>query len=360
MIALRDDWYARGLVATGAKERLEAFRAKRRNGEKIVFGAIGGSITQGAGAASNAECYVSRIGRRLGAETVNAGIGATSSMYGCFRAGQDLLRHRPDLIVVEFAVNDSTNPDVRPSYEGLLRQCLELPNRPLVLAIFTMNRAGFNYQADHVAVGSHYRIPLLSYRDALYPEVAAGRMKWEELSPDEVHPNSIGHGLMADMVIRFLETAAPEESEGAFPAPLDPESLRYAAGRLEDASKIEILRNEGWSIGPHKGHTGFQSETPGAELELGFSGRRAVIGFQKYAGPFGMIEARVDGGEPLRFDGFYEKPAYQAWAGGHTVLQLLAADLPPGEHRLTVRLLPEKHPESGGHRFDIGYLLITD
>jgi lysophospholipase L1-like esterase len=56
---------------------------------------------------------------------VNAGIGDTDSQYGALRVQRDVLSYNPDLVVVEFAVNDNAgalgqllNGD---TYEGLVR-----------------------------------------------------------------------------------------------------------------------------------------------------------------------------------------------------------------------------------------------
>ena len=38
---------------------------------------------------------------------VNAGIGATNSYLAVHRVDNDLLAHKPDVVVVEFSVNDS-------------------------------------------------------------------------------------------------------------------------------------------------------------------------------------------------------------------------------------------------------------
>ena len=41
-----------------------------------------------------------------GSTLINAGIGATDSDYGCLRVQRDVLSQNPDLVIVEFAVND--------------------------------------------------------------------------------------------------------------------------------------------------------------------------------------------------------------------------------------------------------------
>ena len=50
---------------------------------------------------------------------VNAGLGGTGSLSGAFRVQRDLLQAEPDVVIVEFAVNDAWVDGA--AYEGLLR-----------------------------------------------------------------------------------------------------------------------------------------------------------------------------------------------------------------------------------------------
>ena len=43
----------------------------------------------------------------LKVRSVNAGIGATNSGYGALRVQRDVIAQQPDLVVVEYAVNDN-------------------------------------------------------------------------------------------------------------------------------------------------------------------------------------------------------------------------------------------------------------
>ena len=55
---------------------------------------------------------------------INAAIGGTGSDLGVFRLGHDVLQHEPDLVFVEFAVNDGGAPPERiwQAMEGIVRQ----------------------------------------------------------------------------------------------------------------------------------------------------------------------------------------------------------------------------------------------
>lgn len=366
---LTPELYARTLTA-GEPARLGRFLARAERGETLIVGGIGGSITEGASATSQKKRYLNRFSARLAERypaarfpVVNAGIGASGSLFGSFRAAGDLLGHRPDLILIDYAVNDAADPELALSYEGLLRQCLGAERSPAVVALFMFNEAGENRQEQQLPALRHYGVPALSIRDALWPLMTAGQMTWRDYSPDAVHPNDAGHDFIAQLLMRLLSDIPAVD--GVLPSlagRFNPDCEPYeGAGRILDADGLELIAVEGWTKGPHKaGYTGLQSAAPGSRFTARFTGRQVQIGYQQYKGDFGIAEARIDAGPWQELNGHFSPTrAHGAWAGGHTVLARLGKDLPAGEHTLEVRLTDRRHPDSTGHRFDIGYLLVA-
>lgn len=45
---------------------------------------------------------------------------------------------------------------------------------------------------------------MISYHDAIWPELSGGNLAWSAVSPDNIHPNDVGHRLIADLVTRLL------------------------------------------------------------------------------------------------------------------------------------------------------------
>ena len=60
---------------------------------------------------------------------------------------------------------------------ALVRQVQRETNQPAVVLLFMMSQGGNNAQEWHSKVGTHYDLPMVSYRDALWPEIKEGRMK---------------------------------------------------------------------------------------------------------------------------------------------------------------------------------------
>lgn len=364
-LCFSEEKYLRGLVSTGNAGQLIKFQDKLKKRQSITYGAIGGSITAGAMATPADKAYAPQFAEWLNSKTscslVNAGIGATTSMFGAFRAQKDLLKYQPDIITIEFAVNDIRNPDTASSFEGLVRQCVMQTNQPLVILLFTVFDDGRNMQDIHIPIGKHYGLPMLSYRDAVYPDIAEGKLAWRMISPDEVHPNNTGHNFIAAMLKRFIGGIMPDTAIPAFgeiPC-FNAGAAKYENGRIIDASTMNIIKNSGWTQCPiDGGYTGLRSDCPGSSLEIKFTSSLAVIGSKKYAGNFGRISVNIDENKSIIVDGFYEKPKVQVWAGGHIFLTMLAKDLSANEHVLNIKLLEDKHLESNGHQFEIGYLLV--
>ena len=226
--------------------RLKYLFRRAAAGEELTLGFFGGSITQGSLATEPGNTYAFRVYQwfvdtfpQAKFHYVNGGIGGTDSFYGVSRAVTDLLMYQPDFVVVDFSVNDTKLSFRKETYEGLLRKLLAWPSRPAVVLLNNIYYdTGLTAEGDHVEVGKHYGVPHVSIRDSIYKDLHAGRYASRELlSPDGLHPNDFGHGLVAGQIIRLLAEVnarreEPEEEE-AFPAPL-------TANAYENARRLTI------------------------------------------------------------------------------------------------------------------------
>ncbi|NCO90705.1 MAG: SGNH/GDSL hydrolase family protein [Armatimonadetes bacterium] len=353
--------FARSLVTAGDTARLQHALAKARRGEQVLVSVIGGSITQGA-AASKPE---NRYGESIAAwwrqtfpntkvEFVNAGIGATGSNYGALRAQRDLLSHKPDFVVAEYGVNDGNTQACAETLEGLTRQILTQPNQPALVLLFTMNNAGGNAQEWHGKVGTHYALPMVSFRDALWPEIEAKRLKWEDVEGDVVHPNDRGHAYCAHFVTSLLEKVLKElpADDQLLPIKPVPQPLfsdLYEHVALFEADALKPVTNEGWTCDlENPWAKGWKSDKPGSVIEFELEGQ--VIAFMEFhvRGPMGTAKVQVDDLPPATIDAWFD----QTW-GGWRCTHEIARDLKPGKHRVRVEILEEKNPESEGPEFRV-------
>jgi len=338
------------LLASGDPARLQQVFARARRGDPLTVAVIGGSITGGAVASAPTNSYGSRVAAwwrqafpKAEIKFVNAGIGATGSDYGAFRARRDLLIHRPDFVVVEYAVNDPNTKDSAETLEGLVRQILKQPNQPAVVLLFMMSQGGNNAQEWHSKVGTHYGLPMVSFRDALWPEIKAERLKWDAVMADVVHPNDLGHECAAGFITNLLEHVSKESAAvKPLPAPLFTDMYEHVS--LREAADLKPLKNEGWAF--DDATQSWRSDKPGSMLEFEMTGRAIHSMHFIVKGPMGKAQMQVDDAPPVIRDAWFD----QTW-GGYRSTQALARDLKPGSHRVRIELLEEKNPGSDGHEF---------
>ena len=106
------------------RQGLGNFIAKLRAGESVKIGYLGGSITAAPGWRVKTRQWFADKFPQAKVEEIHASIGGTGSDLGVFRADRDALVHHPDLLFVEFAVNDgSAKPEaIWRAMEGIVRK----------------------------------------------------------------------------------------------------------------------------------------------------------------------------------------------------------------------------------------------
>jgi hypothetical protein len=329
----------RSLVSSGDPARLQAVFAKARRGEPICVAAIGGSITAGGNNTKDpARRYVQQLAKWFETKFpdakvrfVNAGIGSTNSGYGALRVQRDIIEKQPDLVVVEYAVNDSTGKGkLDESYEGVLRQLLAgAPNRALI-ELFFMHKDNTNAQPEQEIMGRHYGLPMISFRDAVWPELQTGKLKWEVIYDDVVHPNDAGHDIASELLRDFLndslvklpKTDAELAPVAAVPAPMISDT--YERCSLFRPADLKPLSSEGWQFADSKV---WECGSAGGRLEYEVSGSILMLGRNIPATANKSVEIIVDGESP--------RPVLP---DGHNLP--VAKDLKPGKHRVTVVVHP--------------------
>jgi len=358
-----------GIVSFGAAGALEKFRSGIRSKKPVVYAAIGGSITQGGRASCPGNCYVSRIGAAIAERTscrvVNAGVGATDSGYGVFRADADLLSCAPDLITIEFAVNDFDKPEAEATYEALIRKCLKSAPQALILLLFAVYQDGRTVEEKQTAIGRHYGLPMLSPGKIMNRGMAKKLFRWEDIAADHVHPNDAGHRLFAEAAeYLLLKAPVPETTCGAvtaLPSPLHPDTAEYERGRIVRTRQFQPVSHTGWELKtePWPEECCYCTDEPGAVLEFQLTSKRLWLGFRQYAGDYGRIEVQVDDWPPVPFEGYYVNFAGgDAWRGGHLIYEEIQNETRSRSHRIRIRLLDSRNPASHGNHFEIAYVLF--
>lgn len=201
--------------------RLKNLMKRAANGESLVIVFLGGSITQGSLSSTPKTCYAYLVYEwwkksfpNAAFSFVNGGIGGTTSHYGGARAWKDVLCYRPDIVTVDFSVNDDANEFFEETYEGTLRRLLAAPSSPAVVVLNNVfYDTGKNAQNYHNRIADHYGIPHVSIKDTVYPDVESGKIVRADITPDNLHPNDKGHRLVADEICKLLDSIKAEVEE---------------------------------------------------------------------------------------------------------------------------------------------------
>ncbi len=267
-----DTIYAWALTGFGSNWRMHQFLDKCKSQRTVNVGFIGGSITAGAGASAQNLRYSSLFCSAIKSSfpnlenvvEINAGIGATDSRFGCSRVNPDLLSFSPDLIIIEFAINDVGIGDtqyIHSTIEGLVRQCLLYKKDVPTMLLFMAKGDGTNVQSIHADVGSYYSLPMISYRDAIWPIIQSDWNYWNSFFYNDPHPNDTGHKVCAELLYSYLKNAinAPEDAE--IPVPLFRYSDLYQYARIMTSTdSIISVAQSSWTLIPEeKGRIGFIS-----------------------------------------------------------------------------------------------------
>lgn len=200
--------------------RLANFFKKLENKEEVTVGFIGGSITQGDSAGKTL-CYSNKTVEWIKAKYpdakvnyINAGIGATGSYIGVHRVDEDLLSGKPDLVFVEYSVNDYTDFTQRnkESYDGLVRKIWLSESSPAIITLALTQDNGTSFQNHHKIIADAYEIPMISYKDAIFDLIHKGDIVWKDISDDNIHPNVAGHDVLAKLITSYLGDVAERAS----------------------------------------------------------------------------------------------------------------------------------------------------
>lgn len=220
---------AKSLMHKGNNARIKRAIDKAREGKDVTIGFIGGSITQGAGAVPiNKECYARKIfegfcdiagrGYEDNVHYSKAGVGGTPSELGILRYERDILKDgkvNPDLVVVEFAVNDEGDETKGECFDSLIRKIYNGQGKPAVIILFAVFSNDLNLQDRLKPVGFAYDIPMVSTKDSVVDQFKSKDrvVSKSQYFYDCFHPTNTGHRIMADGVLNLLRICDEEKPE---------------------------------------------------------------------------------------------------------------------------------------------------
>lgn len=344
--------------------------------KRLTVGYLGGSITEGTGASSPERCWRGLTTAWLKAtfpdcriDEVNAAIGGTGSSLGIYRMDKDLLSKSPNLVFVEFTVNDASYAfdEILSDSETIVRKIYEKDPTTEIIYVHTATKfvstrisAGMSIpsRTAHSAVMYHYGIPQINVGEILRSRIISEGVDWQRYTTDTTHPNDEGYRIYADTICEFLGKALLGKSSvgicpRAVPSPLRTD--KRIGAQLVDA---RVCANDAWTLVENKTLCGrypsfIEATTPDAELEFCFKGSRVGI-YVSIDSDSGDIVYSVDGGveKTMRI---WEISARNF---SRVTGKLLSDDLAHGDHVLRLRVAHTKSEEATGTAVRIGAFMV--
>lgn len=357
--------------------------AKLKADEPVKIAYLGGSITEQKGWRVLSLKWLREKFPSATIDEINAAIGGTGSDLGVYRLEKDVLRFQPDLLFVEFAVNDGGTPSekIRKAMEGIVRKTWAADPRCDICFIYTLVTASFPaLQEGRLTraasimedVADHYQIPsvhlgmqaaalakdgklVAASPDARVEQVAGDALNEATPMPrdvqgriifskDGVHPyTDTGHVLYTQALIRALTQMEPMGAPAPHPliAPLDAGNWEHASFvAISDAATIRRGASDG-SVSAESMTARFSNRLPGImklrpgdSLDFRFQGSNAFLYCVR--GPdSGMIEITLDGvsRKVVNFD---------RYCGYHRLVTIpVGENLPDQPHHVTVKVLDD-------------------
>ena len=199
-----------------ARNGLPHLRAKLAAGQPVTIAFLGGSITQNGGAGgfvSMVPAWIESHAAGVKVTTINAGLAATGSDLGAQRIDRDVLVHRPDLVFVEFAVNDSDR-DCAGDMEQIVQKIRAADARTDIVFLYSvmdwtlprLEAGGYPPSVKrHESVAERHGLATVALGFDAARKVRLGEWTWSNFSADACHPTADGYASYN----RDLEAALP-------------------------------------------------------------------------------------------------------------------------------------------------------
>lgn len=243
----------------------EYFNRKAVNGEKLNVVFLGGSLTWGANSSNPQKTsyraltadWMREYFPKASFRFYDAAIGGTGSDLAVFRLERDVLRYKPDLVFLDFTVNDGVNKDslkLNETYESILRRLIEhgVPVVQVLLAIRD------NYEMSTPVEKAKRRLCHLKLHEAYHTGLAdtipqmkglvkEGKVDLKINYPFEgTHPDDPGYYRFFESVRDGLLKAISDNVVCALPdKPVY--SIQYMSPTRLAANDIKCL-SQGWSV----------------------------------------------------------------------------------------------------------------
>ena len=285
---------------------------------------------------------------------VDASLGGTGSDLGLFRLEPNVLKYKPDLIFVEFVVNDSILEDCEKYEESIIRKILDSGvDCDIVLVrttrdtIYEKVKKGefYNSYLFYEKLSERYGIDLVDIGKAFFDIVDAGG-SFDDLTVDGVHPNQHGYDVLAGEIRTYLEN-------NIYPFPFITDD-RYMSSSMTVADDLKNTDFEISDVSFGRLPDCLSADSKGKTIEFEFTGTSVGV-FYHSASDTGIFEYSIDG----EINGVINTWDEYCKTFNRANYTILTRDLPYGKHTIKIVSTGEKCEESQGTYIRIGALLTA-
>jgi lysophospholipase L1-like esterase len=350
------------------REGIGQVMAKIRAGKEVTVAYLGGSITAANGWRPKTTAWLQKTFPNARFKEIHAAIGGTGSDLGVYRVGRDVLQHNPDLLFVEFAVNDggALPENIWRSMEGIVRQTWRKDPQTDIVFTYTIHEGMINdlkrgfcprsasameLLADHYGIPSvNFAVPVvellqqdkLVFKADKQPE--GGRL-W--FAADGCHPRDEGHEIYLKLLAQAIEhmqnsrpvdhgkklakTFVADNWEAAKMVPLEAKMLSG------DWKPLPAADSKQKGFGPRMGQI-WSAGQPGSKLTFKFKGSAAKL-YDLLGPDGGQVVITVDGKRQTK-----PVPRFDSYCVYHRIasLMLITGADPNQVHEVCVEIHPEQ------------------
>lgn len=344
---------------------LPHFFSKIKAGKTVKVAYLGGSITRADnGWRDKSFQWLKTHYPTAQFEQIMASIGGTGSDFGAYRLYNHALQHHPDLVFVEFAVNDNakSSQEVKESMEGIVRQIWRQNRTTDICFVYTFSkpqlefyqRGKFPVSASAMEViADYYQIPSISMAFPAVKLITEGKMILQGkansstdpliFSEDGVHPLAeTGHKIYAEAITAHFQQleSVGKPAKHLLKKALMPHNLENATLLTTDT----VEKSSGWhrvdSVVVGKAFYSLLSSVIASDdtadfIKIYFQG--TAFGIADVMGPgSGQITVTIDNEPPRYLNRFDEYCTY------YRLSYTLLSGLSEGKHVAVIKPSPNQ------------------
>ena len=365
------------------REGLPNFFKKLKAGEDVKVGYFGGSITNGGEWRDKSIEWLKKEYPKANITQINAAIGGKAPDFGACRVKEHLLVHNPDMIFIEFRVNNGGVYKGR-ALEGIIRQIWEFNPNIEICMVYTIAKwmkndiaAGNQTSAGRYMepLANHYGITSIEFGLEVMKLLNENKLVFQKgdapdkgkilFSKDGVHPLEAGHDIYMEVLSRSLKAIENHGTSGPNNLPPALNENDFSNAKLVPVSHAKFSTNWEKSVLPDEDinanltdkngnfkplfNEAMQTIKEGESLTVDWEGFLLGLTLTQASASLIEVEVSTDGGPAEKLDifsGIEKKGAKYAFL----------KEVPAGKHTTKIKLIKLASELT----FQIGQFLVVD